>query len=125
MSYINNLKVNHLKNPLGIDITGNIFSFLTNEQGPFKASLFSEDKLIQARDVSLEESNSFSFNDPFEYNTNYKLIVESSSSKSELNFETSIKLSSPFIKPKNKDLFSLIFFKKLKVEKEIKKQDYI
>ena len=121
MSYINNLKVNHLKNPLGIDITGNIFSFLTNEQGPFKASLFSEDKLIQARDVSLEESNSFSFEDPFEYNTNYKLIVESSSSKSELNFETSIKLSSPFIKPKNKDLFSPIFFKKLKVEKEIKK----
>ena len=121
MSYINNLKVNHLKNPLGIDITGNIFSFLTNEQGPFKASLFSEDKLIQTRDVSLEESNSFSFKDPFEYNTNYKLIVESSSSKSELNFETSIKLSSPFIKPKNKDLFSPIFFKKIKVEKEIKK----
>ena len=121
MSYINNLKVNHLKNPLGIDITGNIFSFLTNEQGPFKASLFSEDKLIQTRDVSLEESNSFSFKDPFEYNTNYKLIVESSSSKSELNFETSIKLASPFIKPKNKDLFSPIFFKKLKVEKEIKK----
>ena len=121
MSYINNLKVNHLKNPLGIDITGNIFSFLTNEKGPFKASLFSEDKLIQTRDVSLEESNSFSFKDPFEYNTNYKLIVESSSSKSELNFETSIKLASPFIKPKNKDLFSPIFFKKLKVEKEIKK----
>ena len=65
MFKFNNLKVNHLKNPLGIDITGNIFSFLTNEKGPFKASLFSEDKLIQTRDVSLEESNSFSFEDPF------------------------------------------------------------
>ena len=120
-SYINNLKINHLKNPLGIDITGNIFSFLTNEKGPFKASLFSQDKLIQMRDVSLEESNCFSFKEPFEYNTNYKLIVESSSAKAELNFETAIKLTSPFIKPKNKNLFSPIFFKNIKIEKEIKK----
>ena len=121
MSYINNLKVNHLKAPLGIDISGNSFSFLTNEKGPFKASLYSNEKLIQSRDVSLEEKNSFSFKDPFEYNTNYKLIVESTSSKSELDFETAIKLNSPFIKPKNKKLFSPIFFKNVKIEKEIKK----
>ena len=111
MSYINNLKVNHLKNPLGIDIKGNCFSFLTNEKGPFKASLFSQDKLIQSREVKLEESNAFSFKDPLEYNSSYKLVIESSSSKGELNFETTIKLSSPFIKPKNKDIFSPIFLK--------------
>ena len=121
MSYINNLKVNHLKTPLGIDIAGNSFSFLTNEKGPFKASLYSNEKLIQSRDVSLEEKNSFSFKDPFEYNTNYKLIVESTSAKSELDFETAIKLNSPFIKAKNKKLFSPIFFKNVKIEKEIKK----
>ena len=121
MSYINKLKVNHLKNPLGIDIKGNIFSFLTNEKGPFKASLFSQDKLVQSREVKLEESKAFSFKDPLEYNTSYKVVVESSSSKAELNFETCIKLTSPFIKPKNKGIFSPIFFKNIKIDKEIKK----
>jgi alpha-L-rhamnosidase len=121
MSYINNLKVNHLKNPLGIDIKGNTFSFLSNEKGPFKASLFSQNNLVQSREVKLEESNAFSFKDPLEYNSNYKLVVESSSSKGELNFETCIKLSAPFIKPKNKGIFSPIFFKNIKLEKEIKK----
>ena len=121
MSYINNVKVNHLKTPLGIDIIGNSFSFLTNEKGPFKASLISNDKVIQSREVTLEESNSFFFDKPLEYNTNYKLIVESSSSKSELNFETAIKLNSPFIKPKNKTIFSPIFFKNVKIDKQIKR----
>ena len=121
MSYINSLKVNHLKNPIGIDPKGNTFSFLTNEKGPFKASLFSQDKLVQSREVKLEESNAFSFKDPLEYNTSYKLVIESSSSKGELKFETCIKLSSPFIKPKNKEIFSPIFFKTIKIEKEIKK----
>lgn len=111
MSYISNLKVNHLKNPLGIDIKGNIFSFLSNEKGPFKASLFSQDNLVQSREVKLEESNAFSFKDPLEYNSNYKLVVESSSSKGELNFETSIKLSSHFIKPKIKVFFLQFFLK--------------
>ena len=121
MSYINNLKVNHLKTALGIDIICNTFSFLTNEKGPFKASLSSNNKVIQCREVTLEESNSFSFKEPLEYNTNYTLIVESSSSKSELNFETAIKLNSSFIKPKNKNIFSPIFFKNIKVYKQIKK----
>ena len=121
MSYISDLKVNHLKNPLGIDINENIFSFLTNEKGPFKALLFSNEKLIQSREITLEESNSFSFHEPLEHNTEYKVVVESSSTKSELNFETAIKLESPFIKPKNKELFSPIFFRNIKVEKEIKK----
>ena len=121
MSYISDLKVNHLKNPLGIDINENIFSFLTNEKGPFKALLFSNEKLIQSREITLEESNSFSFHEPLEHNTEYKVVVESSSTKSELNFETAIKLESPFIKPKNKELFSPIFFRNIKIEKEIKK----
>ena len=121
MSFINNIKVNHLKTALGLDVEGNTFSFLTNEKGPFKASLISQNKIIQSREVSLEESNSFSFKDKLEYNTNYKLIVESSTSKSELNFETAIKLTSPFIKPKNKNLFSPIFFKNVKIDKKIKK----
>jgi len=56
-----------------------------------------------------------------EYNTNYTLLVESSTSKSELNFETAIKLTSPFIKPKNKNIFSPIFFKNIKIDKQIKK----
>ena len=121
MPYINNVKVNHLKAPLGIDIIGNSFSFLTDEKGPFKASLISNDKIIQSREVTLEESNSFFFEKPLEYNTNYTLIVESTSSKSELNFETAIKLNSPFIKPKNKTIFSPIFFKNIKIDKQIKR----
>ena len=94
---------------------------MTNEKGPFKASLFSQDKLVQSREVKLEDSKAFSFKDPLEYNTSYKVVVESSSSKAELNFETCIKLASPFIKPKNKGIFSPIFFKNIKINKEIKK----
>ena len=33
------LRINHLKEPLGIDIKDNNFSFLAKEKGPFKASI--------------------------------------------------------------------------------------
>ena len=39
-TYIYDLKINHLKEPFGIDIMGNTFSFLSNEQGPFKAYIY-------------------------------------------------------------------------------------
>ena len=118
---IYNLRINHLKKPFGIDIKGNIFSFLSEEKGPFKASLLLEEEIIQSRKVLLNESHSFEFNEPLEYNKTYKYIVESFSSKSELIFETAIKLESPFIKPKNKTLFSPIFIKNFNINKEIKR----
>ena len=118
---IYNLRINHLKEPFGIDIKNNIFSFLSKENGPFKASLLLNNKIVQTKSVSLNESFSFSFEEPLEYNKIYKYIVESSSSKSELTFETALKLEAPFIKPKNKDLFSPIFFKDFKITKKIKK----
>ena len=120
-SPIYNLRINHLKDPFGIDIKNNIFSFLSEESGPFKASLLLDDKIVQTKSVSLNESISFAFDEPLEYNKVYKYIVESSSSKSELSFETALKLEAHFIKPKNKDLFSPIFFKDFKITKEIKK----
>ena len=63
----------------------------------------------------------FFFDISLDYNKTYKYIVESSSSKSELEFETAIKLEAPFIKPKNKKIFSPIFFKNFTLNKEIKK----
>ena len=120
-SPIYNLRINHLKDPFGIDIKNNIFSFLSEESGPFKASILLDDKIIQTKSISLNESISFAFDEPLEYNKVYKYIVESSSSKSELSFETALKLEAAFIKPKNKDLFSPIFFKDFKITKEIKK----
>ena len=36
---MNTLRINHLKNPLGIDITDNNFSFRSNEKGPFRAKI--------------------------------------------------------------------------------------
>ena len=122
-SLIYNLKINHLKEPFGIDIKDNSFSFLSNEKGPFKASLVSENRIIQSKVVYLNESHSFSFNDPLDYNKAYKYIVESSTSKAELEFETAIKLEAPFIKPKNKELYCPIFTKNFKInkKKEIKK----
>ena len=120
-SPIYNLRINHLKEPFGIDIKNNIFSFLSNENGPFKASILLNNKIVKTKSILLNESFSFSFNEPLEYNKIYKYIVESSSSKSELTFETALKLEAPFIKPKNKDLFSPIFYKYFKITKEIKK----
>ena len=120
-SPIYNLRINHLKNPLGIDVKGNLFSFLSEEKGPFKASLLLKDQIIDTKEIQLEQTHSFSFKEPFEYNKTYKYIVESSSSKAELEFETALKLESPFIKPKNKDIFCPIFIKEFNITKEIKK----
>ena len=115
------LRINHLKEPLGIDIKDNNFSFLAKEKGPFKASISLDDKIIQSKEIKLEESHSFSFNKPLEYNKIYKFIVETEINKEELKFETALKLESKFIKPKNKEIFSPIFIKNFELKKEIKK----
>ena len=120
-SGIYNLRINHLKNPLGIDVKGNLFSFLTEEKGPFKASLLLDNKTIDTKEIQLNQTYSFFFKEPFEYNKRYKYIVESSSSKSELEFETALKLEAPFIKPKNKTIFCPIFVKDFNITKEIKR----
>ena len=100
-SPIYNLRINHLKEPFGIDIHDNIFSFLSNEKGPFTASIVLDNKIIQTKKVLLNESHSFTFNEPLEYFKNYKFVVQSSFSISELDFETAMKLEPIFIKPKN------------------------
>ena len=115
------LRINHLKEPLGIDIKGNNYSFLSNEKGPFQASILLDNKIIQKKEINLQNNFSFSFEDPLEYNKNYKFVVESSTNKAEMNFETAIKLESHFIKPKNKNLFSPIFVKEFSLNKDIKK----
>ena len=112
---IYNLRINHLKHPFGIDVKKNIFSFLSNEKGPFKASILLDNQIIQTRQVLLNESHAFSFNEPLHYFHNYKYVVESSSFKSELDFETTIYLDAPFIKPKNKGIYSPIFVKDFKL----------
>ena len=67
------------------------------------------------------ESYSFSFSKPLQYNKNYKFVVESSSSRNELDFETAIKLNAQFIKPKNNEIFSPIFIKKFRLKNKIKR----
>ena len=118
---IYNLRINHFKKPFAIDIKGNLFSFLSNEKGPFKASILYEEKIVETKNVLLNESHSFTFDKPLEYGKTYKYVVESSSSKSELIFETAIKLEAPFIKPKNKELYSPIFIKDFNLTKEVKR----
>ena len=115
------LRINHLEKPFGIDIKNNNYSFLAKEKGPFKTSILLDEKIIQTKEIKLEESHSFSFDEPFEYNKNYKFTVETELNKAELNFETTLKLESKFIKPKNKEIFSPIFIKDFEIKKEIKK----
>ena len=117
---IYNLRINHLKKPFGIDIKGNSFSFLSNEKGPFKAYLLINNEIVQTKKVNLKDSHSFYFKKPLQYNIKYKFVVEGISNKNELDFETAIKLKAPFIKPKNKQLYSPIFIKDFILNKEIK-----
>ena len=56
---IYNLRINYLKHPFKIDIKENSFSFLSNEEGPFKASLLLKKNIIESRKVTLGESYSF------------------------------------------------------------------
>ena len=122
---IYDLRINHISSPLAVDITDNNFSFKSDEDGPFTVSILSGEQKIQSKQISLSESHSFTFDNDFEYNKEYKYVVESqsSNSKAELDFETYIQLSGTnFIKPKNKELFSPIFTKEINLENnEIKK----
>ena len=122
---IYDLRINHISSPLAVDITDNNFSFKSDEDGPFTVSIFSGEQKIQSKQISLSESHSFTFDNDFEYNKEYKYVVESqsSNSKAELDFETYKQLSGTnFIKPKNKELFSPIFTKEINLENnEIKK----
>ena len=105
--------INHLKNPFSINVEGNNFSFLSNEKGPFIAYILLGNKIYDSKKVNLEESHSFYFNKPLKYNKHYKFVVQGSSTRNEIEFETPIKLNSPFIKPANKEIFSPIFIKNL------------
>ena len=117
LSAIDSLRINHLRAPLGIDITENNFSFKSTEEGPFKAKILLGDSLIEEKEIKLENSHSFTFGKPLEYNQTYKYVVESQTNKGELEFETSIKLNNTFIKPKYKNIFSPIFFKEFNLNK--------
>ena len=121
---IYDLRINHIAKPFAIDITDNNFSFKTEEDGPFIASLLKKDEVIQIKEINLTDSHSFTFDSDLEYGTQYKYVVQSKTTKStsELEFETAIKLSvDSFIKPKNDKLFSPIFKKDFNSEKQIKK----
>ena len=120
-SNIYNLQINHLKEPFGIGIEDNNFSFLAKGKGPFRAFIVLNNKIVQAKQIKLEESHSFYFEKPLEYNKQYKFVVKNFFSRAVLNFETTIKLNSSFIKPKNKDIFSPIFVKDFGINKQIKK----
>ena len=117
--YIYDLKINHQKNPFAIGIEDNNFSFLSNEKGPFKAYLYIGNQIIQSKCISLSESHSFKFSKPLKYNRKYRYIVQGSKTRNELEFETTIKLESPFIKPKNENIFSPIFTKNFSLENKI------
>jgi len=121
---IYDLRINHIAKPFAIDITDNNFSFKTEEDGPFIASLLKKDEVIQIKEINLTDSHSFTFDSDLEYGTQYKYVIQSKTTKStsELEFETAIKLSvDSFIKPKNDKLFSPIFKKDFNSEKQIKK----
>ena len=117
--FIYDLKINHQKNPFAIGIEENNFSFLSKEEGPFKAYLYVGNKLIQSKIVNLSESHSFTFSRPLKYNKKYRYIVQGNNTRNELEFETTIKLKSPFIKPKNKNIFSPIFIKNFSLSENI------
>ena len=117
LSLVDSLRINHLKSPLGIDITDNNFSFKTNEEGPFKARILLGTTVIEEKEIKLENSHSFAFNTTLEYNKTYKYVIEGSTRTEELEFETSIKLDNRFIKPKYKNIFSPIFFKEFNLIK--------
>ena len=117
--YIYDLRINHQKKPFAIGVEDNNFSFLAKEKGPFKALLYIEDRIVQSKQVTLQECHSFTFLKPLKYNQKYKYVVQGSNTRNEIEFETTIKLESPFIKPEDKNIFSPIFLKKFDINDKI------
>ena len=117
--YIYDLRINHQKNPFAIGIEDNNFSFLAKEKGPFKVLLYIEDRIVQSKQVTLQECHSFTFLKPLQYNQKYRYVVQGSNTRNEIEFETTIKLESPFIKPEDKNTFSPIFLKKFEINDKI------
>ena len=111
--HIYDLKINHLSNPLGIDINYNSFSFLSDQKGPFRASIISLDnnQTILSKKILLENCHSFYFNRPLKYQTSYLYRVEDAFNINEIKFETAAELKDIFITPKNKEIKSPIFIK--------------
>lgn len=119
---IANLQLNHLSHPLGVHTLGPIFSFLSDEAGPFEARLFLDHDLVDQITVNLENSYSFSFLKPLEEGKEYDCEISSKTSKATLHFETAYPLTAPFIKPSSKEIFSPTFYKSFELEaKHIKK----
>ena len=124
--HIYDLKINHLSNPLGIDIYNNTFSFKSDREGPFKVSLISlkNNETFQSKKIYLSDCHSFYFNKPLEYQTSYIYRVEDNDNINELIFETAVKLNASFIKPKDKKIESPIFIREFEIndlKKVIKK----
>ena len=73
---IYDLRINHIANPFSIDITDNSFSFKTEEDGPFTASLLKDGVTVQTKTVNLAESHSFNFDDDLDYGTEYQYLLK-------------------------------------------------
>lgn len=117
---ISNLRVNHLSNPIGIFPKFNLFSFLTDEEGPFFASIYFNGEVLERREVSLTDRVGFYFDKDLEFGKEYQFVVESQLSKCCLDFETAEELDKNFITPVD-DVFSPIMYKSFTVKKKIKK----
>ena len=116
--HIYDLKINHLSNPFGIDIKNNLFSFLSDKEGPFKASIISlkSNQTIQSQKVYLKNCHSFYFKKSLNYRTSYLFRVEDSNNINEIEFETTSELNADFITPKNPKIESPIFIKEFSIE---------
>ena len=117
---ISKLQINHLDKPFGISPFDNSFSFVSDEDGPFIVSLEQNNKTIDKKTIDLKDSVSIYFETPLKYGEKYTYRVSSSLSSKSLDFETTIKLEAPFIKPIDKNIFSPIFKKSFSLKREVK-----
>ena len=117
---ITKLMINHLDKPFGISPLDICYSFLSDEKGPFTASVILDNKVIETKNIELKDSHAFSFDTQLEFGKKYTCKVYTLDSEASLEFETSIKLEAPFIKPINKEIFSPIFKKQFVTKGKIK-----
>lgn len=117
---ISKLLINHLSNPYGIHYKFNTFSFVSDEKGPFIASIRDGDEIISEKKIANKDKNAFTFDCELKPGTSYIYSVKSDKSSFEIPFMTAFILDANFIKSSDKNVFAPIFHKRLKIDKDVK-----
>lgn len=109
-----NFKINYNDLNLFQPIKDNIYSFFSDEKGPFEVSLLHKGKIICKKELDKSEIRGFKLCD-LEYGCEYDILIDN---KNKFNFKTALLLQNRFITTKD-EINNPIFYRRFNIKKAI------